>query len=79
MSELNGRKVLKVQCHDVAHVTGLGNTKNTVDANIGGFQGKAELTYLDGGVFVKGVSSTREKFEFLIPQSMCKLIQFVNE
>lgn len=79
MSELNGRKVLKVQTHDVFLVDGLGNTKATIKSDVGGTIDGSTLTYQDGGVLIKGISRTNVKFEFLIPQSMCKVIQFVNE
>lgn len=79
MSALNGRKVLKVQTHDVFLVDGLGNTKNTIKSDLGGTVGSTELTYQDGGVFAKGKSREGNKFEFLIPQSMCKVIQFATE
>jgi hypothetical protein len=79
MSELNGRKVQKVQTHDVFLVDGLGNTKATLKAKMENTLTDSELTYIDGGVHVKGKSREGIKFEFLIPQSMCKVIQFVAE
>ena len=79
MSDLNGRKVQKLQTHDVFLVDGLGNTKNTLTPIMQNVEGLAELTYLDGGVHVKGKSREGKKFEFLVPQSMCKVIQFIAE
>lgn len=80
MSSLNGRKVLKVQTHDVFLVDDWGNTKSTLKAKAENLIGELDLTYVDGGVFIKGQSRVSGKhFEFLIPQSMCKVIQFVNE
>jgi hypothetical protein len=80
MSELNGRKVLKVQTHDTFLVDNWGNTKSTISAKAENTIGDLELTYMDGGVFIKGQGRVSgKKFEFLIPSALCKVIQFVNE
>lgn len=74
MDNLDGRKVIKVQLHEAAHVLGLGSVPTTFDSSLGGTLGKTEITLTDFGVYVKG-GGKQGKFEFILPLAACKCIQ----